>query len=133
MLELSPKKDVTGTSSESAAPKWWAKHQSPVTEWKILNGNTFTNFFDFSKESLKANTMGWLRVKLHNSRKKGENTYLCLKYQCVGGCSSTCRMTHIDPDKLNEVTRNGKGQTQRSGILEGDKGKVRDEREKAST
>jgi hypothetical protein len=84
---------------------WWSKNPSPVTEWKIPVGKTFTDFFDFNKESLKANTMGWPRVKSHDPRKKGKKTYLCLKYQCVGSCSNKCGMTHIDPTKLDEETK----------------------------
>jgi hypothetical protein len=76
-----------------------------VTEWKIPNGKTFADFFNFNKESLKANTMGWPRIKSHDPRKKGKKTCLCLKYQCVGICSGKCGMTHIDPEKLDETTK----------------------------
>ncbi len=84
---------------------WWSKNPSPVPEWKIPAGKTFTDFFDFNKESLKANTMGWPRIKSHDPRKKGKKTYLCLKHQCVGNCSNKCGMTHIDPERLDEQTK----------------------------
>jgi hypothetical protein len=64
--------------------------------WKHLH-----QFFDFNKESLKANTMGWPRIKSHDPRKKGKKTHLCLKHQCVGSCSSKCGMTHVIPEKLD--------------------------------
>jgi hypothetical protein len=57
--------------------------------WKHLH-----QFFDFNKESLKANTMGWPRIKSHDPRN-------CLKHQCVGSCSSKCGMTHVIPEKLD--------------------------------
>jgi hypothetical protein len=101
-----------GSSKEEGAEKgkfepedWWSKNPCPVTEWKTPNGKAFTDFFDFNKESLKANTMGWLRIKSHDPRKKGKKKYIYLKHQCVGTCSSKCGMTHIDPEKLDKSTK----------------------------
>jgi hypothetical protein len=68
-------------------------------------GKNFTDFFDFNKESLKTNTMGWPMIKSHHPRKKGKKTCLCLKCQCIGNCSNKCGMTHIDPEKLDEQTK----------------------------
>jgi hypothetical protein len=101
-----------GSSKEEGAEKgkfepehWWSKNPCPVTEWKMPNRKNFADFFDFNKELLKANTMGWPRIKSHDPRKKGKKTCPCLKCQCVGTCSSKCGMTHINPEKLDESTK----------------------------
>ena len=99
----SPKNE--GATKEKSEPEdWWSKNPNPVTEWKIPDGKTFADFFDFNQESLKANTMGWPRLKSHDPKKKKKG-YLCLKYQCVGSCTNKCGMTHVDPEKLSEAVR----------------------------
>ena len=74
-----------GTSKGKEAAKeklvfeeWWSRNPNPVTKWKILDRMTlaFANFFQFNQELLKANTMGWSRLKTHDPRKKGKKTSL---------------------------------------------------------
>ena len=86
-------------------PEWWATNPNPVTEWKIPNGKTFNDFFDFRKEGLKENTKGWPKFESHDPRRKGKKMFLCLKYQCVGSCSNKCGNTQVDPSKLDETTK----------------------------
>jgi hypothetical protein len=94
------------TEQEKIEPKdWWWTNPNPVTEWKIPDGKTFTNVFAFNKELLKANTMGWPRIKSHDPRNKGRKKHFCLKCQCIGSCSSKCGMTHVIPKKLDETTK----------------------------
>ena len=70
---------------EKAVPEdWWTTNPNPIKKWMLPDGKAFNDFFDFTKEELKANTMGWPRVKSHDPKKKGRKNYLCLKYQCVG-------------------------------------------------
>ena len=84
--------------------EWWSKNPNPVAEWKIPNGKTFGNFFDFRKDSLRPNTMGWPKFKSRNPRSTSKK-HLCLEHQCVGSCSNSCGMSHVDPENISEVSR----------------------------
>jgi hypothetical protein len=94
------------TNAEEFVPEdWWSKNPNPVAEWQTPNGKAYTNFFNYNKASLKDNTLGWPRITSHDPRKKGKQTYLCMKHQCVGSCSNKCRNTHVDPEKLSAANR----------------------------
>ena len=92
-------------TEEFAPEDWWSKNPNPVAEWQIPNGKAYNDYFDFYKEPLRANTMGWPKIASHDPRKKGKQTYLCMKYQCVGSCSNKCGNTHVDPEKLSAANR----------------------------
>jgi hypothetical protein len=95
-----------GEEREKPEPEdWWSTNPNPVKEWKIPEGKTFTDFFDYNKEGLRPNTLGWPRIASHDPRKKGKKNFVCLKYQCLGSCSSKCGNTHIDPNKIPQPVK----------------------------
>ena len=82
----------------------WSKNPNLVAGRKIPNGKTFRDFFDCNKDLLRPNTLGWPRGKSHNPITRTKK-HLCLKHQCVDSCSSSCGVSHVDPEKLNEEAR----------------------------
>ena len=94
-----------GAGKEKVVPEeWWSKNPSPVAGWKIPDGKAYSDFFDFNNEALKANSMGWPKLRSHDPRKKGKR-YLCIKYQCRGNCANSCSLAHADPEKIDEATK----------------------------
>ena len=83
---------------------WWSKNPNPVAKWKLPDGKTFSNFFVCRKEPSRPNSMGWPKFKSHNPRSTSKK-HLCLECQCVGSCSNSCGMSHVDPEKLSELSR----------------------------
>ena len=84
---------------------WWSKNPSPVAAWKLPEGKTFNDIFDFSKAQLKANTENWPKLPHHHPKQNGRKTYLCLKYQSAGNCHQSCRKAHMVPENIPEAEK----------------------------
>jgi hypothetical protein len=85
---------------ETPAEAWWSKNPRPVAAWKILEGKNFKDFFNWGVEALKSNSENWPQAKWHRPGQNGRPVHLCLKYQVVGRCSSSCKKAHIVPENI---------------------------------
>jgi hypothetical protein len=99
-----PRGDDTSKGKQTAEA-WWSKNPSPVAAWKIPEGKNFKDFFDWNVDALKPNSDNWPKFKAHHPRQQGRPAHLCLKYQVVGRCSSSCKKAHIVPENITTDDR----------------------------
>jgi hypothetical protein len=85
------------------APAWWTTNPSPLAAWKLPEGMSFNNFFDYKNEAMKANTNKFPRVKMHRPLDSTKKNFLCLKHQVVGSCKVHCRQAHIVPGDIPDA------------------------------
>jgi hypothetical protein len=93
-------KGEDASKGKQTTEEWWTKNPSPVAAWKIPEGKAFKDFFNWSVEALKPNSENWPQAKMHRPGQNGRQVYLCLKYQVVGRCSSSCKKAHIVPENI---------------------------------
>ena len=89
---------------KTESPPWGTKNPNTVQAWRLPTGKTFTDFFDTTVPSKRANTTDWPKLPHHKTPSKLKS--LCLKYQSKGSCSALCYPSHMDPAKMESATKN---------------------------